>query len=823
MIKANFYPDNWTGSGTTDLVGTKSIISLNLTDKNVDPMAAYYMGKIDKNQTLMYRATFNYDSDAGIYKLEYNNQYRVNWGYTYCDDGSNYNPSYPQWWNYQGKWRSIGSYVYFLNSMKYYKATMASVNYLVSCYLYEFSGETTLGTGEHIRYATTQYSGSFTSTVNDFYEVFYSSGSWTVTINSVTYTLSKNNWNSSGWYFDVGNNKRIYVYQIIKGSGVNYNCNYYNNHNFYLNLTYSIEAPTRLSSADRGCVIFQQFSHYRAYTTSIEIGSNRVYTSIPSNDNGQSDLLTTGNESIFGTKPFNVSRVSIQYACTQSPTSHVNEYIINSNDDLIKNTGTDFVQVNYFCDVFGWVKYVLGIAPKWATGKKADGTAMAVNNNSDEYLPNTAVPLFNNSDSPTGDVIKTDTYRELESQLRPWQKYGYNIYDDDFDPDSPGTPTRPDPTPFPDGENVGDDIYLPNSLGIGGTLGFITQFALTAAQIGELGNLLWTSFLDPDYWKNYLFRFILDTGSFNMSDLLNYFISLRVYPFSMINIPSLTNYGQDMFIGAGIVPLHYTNDLYTINTLCEYLDAGSLQMPFVFGDFRDCTNMEIILYLPYCGTVQLEPAEVLGGKLTARYAIDFGSGACTAYVEIDTWDGKHYLLSALPGQIGSDVPMSAQVAGQVAARIGSDVINMAGTIGRGTANMASSAAELIAGIVTNNPQIAVGGAGKLIAAEATTVGGVAGQLAGMAQRPGIAAPMLSAGRGFSSHGSPRKCYVQIRSPQYKIPDNYKQTAGTPAAKQVSVSSCSGLCRFVNPVIAGVHGTEEEKNKIRQLLQTGIIV
>ena len=413
----------------------------------------------------------------------------------------------------------------------------------------------------------------------------------------------------------------------------------------------------------------------------------------------------------------------------------------------------------------------------------------------------------------------------------PWDFFNDNI-NPNIDPENsifPGgydpVPDKPDPDP-PDlpgeTENAGDDIDIPETLGVGATLGFVTQYCLNASQISELGAILWTSFTDPDYWKNFMFSLALDTGSFNTSALLDFFLSLRVYPFPLVNVPTYAAWGQDMYVGTGTIPLHFTTALHTINNFCEWIDAGHADIPFTFGDFRDYSQ-EIILYLPFCGTVQLEPADVLGGRISVKYAVDFATGACTAVARIDTWDEHHYPIAILPGQIGADVPLSATTAGQIAARLGSDVINIAGILSDGFNSAAGSVAPIVAGVATENPMmIAAGaaqGAGKTAGAAIST----AAQALNMIARPGIGAPMLSGGRGFSAFGCPQKCYVQIRAPFYDPPPNYAGTEAHPAATQVQVSACSGLSRFVNPNVSAIEANEEEKEQIRRRLIQGVIV
>ncbi len=454
------------------------------------------------------------------------------------------------------------------------------------------------------------------------------------------------------------------------------------------------------------------------------------------------------------------------------------------------------------------------IKTAWYLQNKQNTVQVAVNG----YTYSIATAKFTPENKPTGTKMH-GTDASLDQQLRIWQKLGHKITEDTFTeediPEGGGGDERPDPEGVPDKENSGDDIYRPDDLSVGSTLGFVTQYTMTATQITQLGQILWASFFEQDFWQNLLFS-LTTTGSINVSEILNYFISLRVYPFSLVNIPGHTNMGQDMYIGTGFIPMHFTSDLFAINSYAAYIDAGKVKLPFYFGDFRDCKNIEITMYIPYCGTVQLEPADVLGGTISIEYAVDFATGACTAYADIDTWDGEHYQIAAINGQIGADVPLSGGSAAAIAARLGSDILNVAGILTAGAGGVAQGAMIAAAGDV---------GAGIGIAAASTLEVGLKGaeQAAQMATRPGIGAPALAGGRGFASFGSAQTAYIQIRFPKYEKPTNYSSTAANPAAKEVQISSCRGLCRFINPNVAAITANEEEKRQIRAALQTGIII
>lgn len=413
---------------------------------------------------------------------------------------------------------------------------------------------------------------------------------------------------------------------------------------------------------------------------------------------------------------------------------------------------------------------------------------------------------------------------EFKAKLRPWQydvdEWAENDYtEDDLPPYDPGG----------DGDDQGSNtgsVIRPTTLGVGGTNGFITQYSLTAAQIAEIGRLLWLSFTDPDYYKNFLFT-LTTTGTLNLSNLLDYFVSLRVYPFPLINVPSHAAAGQDMWIGAGLVPLSFNTNLHTINNYADYIDAGSCTIPRYYNDFRDFAHTQIMLYLPYCGTVQLNPADVVGSTLHAQYAVDFATGGVTAYVDCTTWDGSQFVIAVLTGSIGADIPLTASNAAQIAARIAGDALNFAGTVGEAISSDVGRSAQAIGSAATGD---VVGAAIGVANTYAGRIGGaldVAQTGLQIATAEGVKMPMLSGGRGFGSFGAPQTAYVQIRRGIYaegqQPAQGFKEAYGEAYAKPVQVSLCAGFTVFANVDTSGLKCDAMEREQVKKMMQAGIYI
>lgn len=437
----------------------------------------------------------------------------------------------------------------------------------------------------------------------------------------------------------------------------------------------------------------------------------------------------------------------------------------------------------------------------------------------------TYATVVSNNDEFRAD-LKTGTLADpaFKNGLREWQYSDDGIQANEFTesdtPVGPGPTPRPDPEDPGDAENSGVDITLPSIDGLGAGFGFITQYAMRGSQIAELGAKLWQGFDrdDPDidkYIQNFEYDIDPDTGSVKFSDVMDFFISFRAYPMPLGNLTSITNVGTDFYIGSGTQPLSLSTNIHRVDSYLEQVDIGSVALPFWFGDYRDY-EMEITLYLPYCGTAELNPGDVLGGTLSGTYVVDLVTGSCTAYVMCETWDGRKFPVAILPGQLGVDVPITATNAGRVASRLLGDRINVAENI----VGVIKNASAMLGSAVTGNYG---GAAAQAMNAFISPAINEQKMYAGIMDRGSIQAPMLSGGRGLAAFKNPATAYVQMRSPFYAIPANYSQSVGDPAAVAVRIGDCTGFNRFVNVDTSGITTDLDDQLAIRQVLESGVII
>lgn len=418
------------------------------------------------------------------------------------------------------------------------------------------------------------------------------------------------------------------------------------------------------------------------------------------------------------------------------------------------------------------------------------------------------------------------TNQAFKDSLRPWQYSDIAVNEFTEDDVPPYEPTPP--SPGNEDEEYGDSID--NQYRYYGASKFITQYALTRSQLELFGEKLWTSWADTlgnptEMWKN--FKMFLggggDTGSIDISTALDFIISLRVFPYDLTDSLMLDVNG--IRLGRGEYPID-VGIVKKMISLVQYVDFGSITVPRPFGDYRDYENMNISLVLPYCGTTQLNPGDVIGRTLTCTYAVDMQSGTCTAFVWVSASTDKgehHYNVAEMSGQIGTLLPVSATNSGQIMSQRISDAASVATTI----VSPIDSLPSTIMGAANGN----MGGAALHKAANIAPILGALNpelysgisDVASALSRPAISCPSLGGGSGIAAFHQPASPYIQLRYGMYTEPANYKHSTGYPSTKSTTLSNYSGYVVCSNVDVSSLTCHTDEKAAIKAALESGVYV
>lgn len=456
----------------------------------------------------------------------------------------------------------------------------------------------------------------------------------------------------------------------------------------------------------------------------------------------------------------------------------------------------------------------------------------------------------------------------FKAGLRPWQYVDWEEYEEDptkpqgiqkdefieteappYDPTPPTPPgeegTNPDnpdaglgqvdDTPA---DQIEEDRMNDNRI-VFGANAFITQYVLTLSQLISLGQYLWSNITDPNSngLKNFVAIFS-DTGTFNSANCLQCFVSLKVFPFDMFNTV-YSNAAPDLRAGSGYTAL--LAESVTIFSSCTYsIDCGTVDVTadgynIVAGqyDFRNYVNTTVCVFLPFCGTVELNPADVFGFTLSCTYYIDVSSGTCTACVFVDRGDNKRLMVASKSGQIGFNIPMSATNAMQVAGTFLSDAASAAQTISDTVLSLATSKALGSIGAPVEDAaasqQYLQGNVRATSSAVGKATSGIAGAISGlgnMMSRSGCAYPSLSGGTGMAALFFDKTPYVVIRRSNYSSPNNYAHTTGFATTDggtehKSTLGAYAGWTVVKNCDLKNIHANREELDEIKHLLETGI--
>lgn len=443
----------------------------------------------------------------------------------------------------------------------------------------------------------------------------------------------------------------------------------------------------------------------------------------------------------------------------------------------------------------------------------------------------------------------------------PW-----DYYNDTLRPTVPDNPAFPDgykpvnpddppdePTDIPHDDGEPPEHQRDREVGIPSQ--FITQYLLTYKQLQTFGWNLWQSWLTPntDVWMNFFLPYGQDFGTLNIGACLDFIISLRVYPVDFAQYLDLIGGSTGLYMGTGHTDFLGSSCAIT-RKLFHAFDCGTCEVKpeKPYNDFRDMYNTSVSVVLPYCGTVELTPSEVMYRNLRAYYYVDFQSGACTAVVEVEG-DSGWYMVASKTGQMGFLLPITATNAGQLSAQFGKDATETLGTlagwffdtaktIGNGLFGMAGS--YLNKKSSEEEKLMGVGRAGfdMLVNQGQTNVGTgieLVNQSLDRLSRSGIDMPMLSGGGGTEALMFPDTPYVQIRRGKYAKPENYPHSQGFLNGSSNTIEYYKGafqgsptidpsyqgrgLCKFTGVDSTGLTCNNDERVEIVALLESGIYI
>lgn len=305
------------------------------------------------------------------------------------------------------------------------------------------------------------------------------------------------------------------------------------------------------------------------------------------------------------------------------------------------------------------------------------------------------------------------------------------------------------------------------------SLGLITLYNPSAAQVNSLASYLWSGMFDPDSFKK-LF-----------SDPMGCLLGLSIVP----AIPSTGGTKNIMFgnVDSGISCSYLSTNYVNV-------DCGSVSIDEYVGSFLDYEPYcKIQLFLPYCGFVPLSADDVVGGSINVQYNVDVLSGHCVAFV-------KHSVKGVLYSYSGTcitNIPVTSQSFSQALqsyytalAGVGGAAV---GALGSGGGGLASVGAEMAKAAMNTmfdmHPQYQH-----------------SGSMGGAAAIMGVQTP-----------------FVVIVRPRFSVPNQVQNYIGQTSNISRQLSTLSGFTMVEYIHLNGITATSEELKEIEALLKEGVML
>lgn len=350
-----------------------------------------------------------------------------------------------------------------------------------------------------------------------------------------------------------------------------------------------------------------------------------------------------------------------------------------------------------------------------------------------------------------------------------------------------------------------------------------------------------TAALDWDFTNPLDFDSYLQRQWGGKSNPIDCFTSIVHYPFNIKTVANINTSGQTRVQVGSWVPDH---DIITSGALCDkvglatqygIIDCGSVSFPVTGTDFRDYEPYTTAtLYVPFCGSVQLECQVYAGYSVRLKYLVDWRTGMCLALVYRD-----NLIMEVLPGTMGNRINLSMQDVATYTGQLANAAIQEQGLHKQRFNNFLGTVGNLVK--IAAGVAITAGSDGALspIGLSMMTSGatGLVGNYQSMSQRKvaensvtyNIATAQVPTRQISTATASVNACnemvprIVLIKSVEEDA-TNYGHTVGYACLKYGALKDISTgytVCQTIDT--NGINATETEKEQIRSLLTGGVYV
>ena len=239
------------------------------------------------------------------------------------------------------------------------------------------------------------------------------------------------------------------------------------------------------------------------------------------------------------------------------------------------------------------------------------------------------------------------------------------------------------------------------------------------------------------------------------------------------------------------------------------INCGTIFIPEYYYNYFDYSPYsKAHVYLPFIGIVELNVDDVVGHGINITYKIDEYNGSCIAQIRVAKYtevNGEAVTYDNIMYQFSGNCAVELPLAGGTQAAI------RAGMIQAAAYGLSSVVGGIVSGVSGN-----IGGAISQVGYGAANAIGSLVSAKSSVQHSG------SFGSSFGALGC-KIPYIVISRPKQLQIYNYNELYGFPAHCSVTIGACTGFLRVREVNVRSATASDEEKNKIEEMLKAGVYV
>ena len=420
----------------------------------------------------------------------------------------------------------------------------------------------------------------------------------------------------------------------------------------------------------------------------------------------------------------------------------------------------------------------------------------------------------------------------------------------DYDPENPPEPDIPDDST----EDTKNKTVLPSRgmlmpftgsyvfdyLPLTGVINACTHHYIDMQDAIEDWNLNKEEYEDSLDFESYLWR---QWGrQANPVDCLQ---NITYYPFNirphMTGLTNTTVIQVGSFVhdyaGTGVVGSKVGATTTTGSIWCGNGENSGMKFPITdANDFRSyAPYVSATLYLPFCGSIELDPQVFVGHTIKVNYLVDWRTGVCLALVYRD-----NLVVEAVSGQMGNKVNIQMLDGTTWASQLANASVQESNAHFNRATNFFATVGGLVkiaagAALIVGTDGIGTSVGGGLITSGVGNVANsfIKGNQIDVAENKAaydigttpIPTRQISTASPAVNASNEMRVRLVVFKSEEEDKSNYAHTVGHACLKYGTLNNlkCTGytVCQTIDT--AGINATEAEKEKIRSLLMGGVYV